>query len=146
MISKFTGEYSFLSNFYHSPFCYQGNIYPTAEHAFQAYKTLDGTQRIIFHSADLTNDRTELSPGQAKQLGRKLDLREDWEEVKVDVMRDVLRAKFEFYPCREMLLETGDQELVEGNHWNDTFWGVCRSKGKNTLGKLLMEVREELRG
>lgn len=61
-------------------------------------------------------------------------------------MQDILEAKFDKeLPLAEMLLATGDEELVEGNHWNDTFWGVYRGKGRNELGKILMRIRENLR-
>ena len=75
-----------------------------------------------------------------------MDLREDWETVKIDVMRDVLKSKFSLNSeLREKLIATGDVELIEGNHWNDRFWGVCRGKGQNHLGKLLMELRKILK-
>jgi len=56
-----------------------------------------------------------------------------------------VREKFKQEDLKQMLLDTGDQELVEGNTWNDTFWGVCRGEGQNNLGKILMKVRMELR-
>lgn len=74
-----------------------------------------------------------------------MSLRGDWEQVKVDLMRTFVRKKFENPFLRPMLLTTGDAELVEGNTWNDTFWGVCRGAGHNWLGKILMEVRDEIR-
>jgi len=74
-------------------------------------------------------------------------MRNDWEEVKVSVMRDLIRQKFK--PGSELsdrLLDTGDWLLEEGNTWGDTFWGVCDGVGENWLGRLLMERRGELRG
>ena len=85
------------------------------------------------------------TPGQAKRLGRKCLLRKDWEEAKDHAMLSVLRAKFANPELKEKLIATGDVELVEGNHWNDTYWGVCNGIGKNMLGKLLMQVREEIK-
>jgi predicted NAD-dependent protein-ADP-ribosyltransferase YbiA (DUF1768 family) len=78
------------------------------------------------------------------EAGQKVTLRKDWEGVKIQVMRDVLRLKFANPGLRDRLLETGDRELIEGNTWGDTFWGVCRGSGKNWLGQLLMELRGEL--
>ena len=137
MITKFEGKYSFLSNFYLSPIIVYGEHYPSVEHAFQALKSsnIDDRNKI----AKLAD------PAQAKKAGRKLPLRSDWKTVKVDVMRKCLKSKFSNPQLRQMLLDTGDEELVEGNTWNDTFWGVCRGQGQNMLGKLLMEIREELR-
>lgn len=136
-IDSFRGDYDFLSNFYSCPVEYDGLTYQNTEAAFQAAKCVDRNEREKFVS---------LSPGQAKKLGRKVDLREDWETVKIDVMRDVLKSKFSLnFELREKLIATNDVELIEGNHWNDRFWGVCRGKGQNHLGKLLMELREILK-
>lgn len=137
VIDKFDGtEYGFLSNFYSSPIQYEGIVYPTVEHMFQALKALDiETRKKIANAA---------TPGQAKRLGRSVALREDWEEVKVDVMRTALQLKFSDPTLRAKLIATGDAELIEGNTWNDRFWGVCRGTGKNMLGHLLMELRFSL--
>jgi ribA/ribD-fused uncharacterized protein len=138
-IDRFDGEYEFLSNFYPSWVELDGQRYVTVEHAYQAAKTLDSGEREAFQR---TSD-----PGRAKRMGRRLRLRRDWESVKVDVMWGLLRQKFS--PGTELaarLLATGDAELVEGNTWEDDFWGVYRGKGQNWLGRLLMEVREEIRG
>ena len=65
--------------------------------------------------------------------------------MKIDIMRQVLKSKFTQNPeLKAKLIATGDAELIEGNNWNDRFWGVCRGVGQNHLGKLLMEVRAEL--
>ena len=137
MIEKFDAEYAFLSNFYPSPIEMGGETYPTVEHAFQAAKTANPE-----HRAQIRNKST---PGGAKRLGGKrgklITLRPDWEQIKLSIMENLVRQKFQHHELKTMLLATGDQELVEGNNWNDTFWGVCRGKGENNLGKLLMEVR-----
>ena len=136
-IDSFRGEHDYLSNFYSCPVEYDGLTYQNTEAAFQAANCVDRNEREKFVS---------LSPGQAKKLGRKVDLREDWETVKIDVMRDVLKSKFSLnFELREKLIATNDVELIEGNHWNDRFWGVCRGKGQNHLGNLLMELREILK-
>ena len=142
MIDKFEGEYAFLSNFYPSPIevWIDEEVHlmaPTAEHVFQYLKTPSEEEGIDILMAQ--------TPGQAKRLGRKCFLRKDWEEVKDHAMLSVLRAKFANPELKEKLIATGDAELVEGNHWNDTYWGVCNGIGKNMLGKLLMQVREEIK-
>ena len=87
-----------------------------------------------------------IKPLTAKRRGKKVPLRPDWEEVKDDLMYQVCKAKFTQHPdLQEMLLATGNQELQEGNTWGDTYWGVCKGKGQNKLGKILMRIREELR-
>lgn len=73
-------------------------------------------------------------------------MRPDWEEVKYDVMYEIVKAKFIQNPdLKEKLLSTGDEYLVEGNHWGDRTWGQVNGVGKNWLGKILMKVREELK-
>ena len=136
-ITSFRGPYSFLSNFAPYPCPMDGLPYPTAEHAYQAHKTTDRKQRFQF----LTG-----TPGQAKRLGQKIRLRPDWEEKKLSVMYSVLEIKFdENKEAREKLLDTADCELIEGNTWGDSFWGVCEGFGENHLGRLLMQLRESFR-
>jgi ribA/ribD-fused uncharacterized protein len=73
-------------------------------------------------------------------------MRDDWDDVKLGIMRDLVSRKFKQNKDLRLMLEaTGDQELVEGNTWNDTFWGVCNGEGCNWLGKILMEVRDGTR-
>lgn len=135
MISSFRDEYFFLSNFYPVEIKLDGIVYPNAEAAFQAQKTLDVEERRKFSMLK--------NPVQAKRLGRKVKLRDDWEEVKLDIMTEVVSQKFLQHPhLIEMLLQTGDEELIEGNRWGDRFWGVCKGKGKNNLGKILMKIRD----
>jgi ribA/ribD-fused uncharacterized protein len=135
-IAWFRDEYAFLSNFYSSEIEHEGIVFPTVEHAFQAAKTMDIERRKIAATP---------APGSAKRLGRRVKLRPDWEQIKVGLMRDLLRNKFSDPDLAARLLATGSAELIEGNNWNDTFWGVCRGRGRNMLGQLLMEVREEIR-
>ena len=108
-IDEFRGKYFFLSNFYPAPVEYQGYRFENNEAAFQAAK---GPERM--------RDFCGLNPQSAKRLGRRIELRSDWEEVKFDVMYQVCRAKFLQNPeLAKMLIETGDAELVEGNTWGD---------------------------
>ena len=137
MIDRFDGKYAFLSNYSASPFRIDYILFPTMEHYFQANK------------ADNQNDYLHIAyaptPGEAKRLGRKIQLRSDWEEIKDKVMLTGLRKKFADPELRKLLLATGDEELIEGNYWGDTYWGVCNGVGQNKLGKLLMQVREEIK-
>jgi ribA/ribD-fused uncharacterized protein len=135
-IDSFKGEYRWLSNFYLAEVVLDGFVYPSSEHAYQAAKTLNLEERRAILS---------MSVSEAKKAGRKVTMRSDWEDIKLDVMLRLLRQKFAHPELRSKLLATGDAELVEGNWWNDTFWGVCRGVGQNNLGKLLMVVREECR-
>lgn len=137
MINDFRGEYRFLSNFHIADVVYEGITYPSSEAAFQAAKSLDGNIRRHF---------TKLSCKEAKEYGRHVELRSDWETVKNDVMYAVTYDKFTRHQeLKVRLLQTGDEKLIEGNTWGDTYWGVCNGKGKNMLGKTLMRVRDEIR-
>lgn len=138
MINSFEGSYRFLSNFYPHPLKYEGIFYPTAEHAYQASKTTD--EEVRLRIAKLA------TPSAAKKEGQKIQLRGDWDKVKLEVMREILLEKFSFLPLKAQLLGTGDEELVEGNWWNDQFWGVCNGRGQNHLGKILMDIRKEYGG
>ena len=131
IVSRFTGKYRFLSNFW-------PDNNATTEHLYQAYKTEDPDERIWVLDSP--------TPGIAKQRGRRVTLRPNWDEIKNAVMLGLLREKFpEDHWLTDLLLGTGEAKLVEGNHWNDTYWGVCDGRGKNRLGELLMQVRDERR-
>lgn len=137
-ICGFFEEYRFLSNFYEAPVTYGGLTYQNNEAAFQAQKCQTEEEKRGF---------TALTPQKAKYQGRRVALRPDWEEVKVGVMEEIVRAKFTQNQLLAIrLINTGDSELIEGNTWRDTFWGVDMKtrSGQNHLGRILMKVRAEL--
>lgn len=136
-IKKFFGEHRFLSNFWDAPVMLDGAVYPTVEHAYQAAKTTD--------AADRANIASLPKPGQAKRAGRKLTIRSNWDNAKVGIMFDLVRQKFEIPHLEEKLLATGEENIVEGNTWGDTFWGTCNGIGENNLGKILMRIRDDIR-
>ena len=136
-IKSFTGEYSFLSNFYGCFIPYMGLRFPSVEHAFQASKSLDSNVRWQLQYCR--------SAGEAKQRGKMIELRPDWEEVKIQVMTDLIRNKFQCPELKQKLLDTGCAHLEEGNNYGDRFWGTVKGQGRNELGKILMKVRDELR-
>lgn len=134
MINEFRGKYSFLSNFYTAPLVYKGIPYLNAEAAFQSAKCIKMKDRQKF---------TLLSPNEAKQLGKKVPLRPDWENYKFGVLREIIRVKFDQNPnLAQRLLDTDPEYLVEGNDWHDNIYGDCYCKkcqdikGKNALGKI----------
>lgn len=132
--------YGCFSNFSAHGIELKGKWWPTSEHYFQAQK-FAGTS----HEEHIRQANT---PKQAAEMGRDRDrpLRADWEQVKDDIMREAVRQKFLVHDdIRKILLDTGDEELVEATT-NDYYWGCGTNKtGKNMLGKILMEVRAELR-
>jgi len=135
-----TGEYGCFSNFSRHPVFLKGKRWPTSEHYFQAQK-FSGTE----HEEAV---RLCKKPSEAAALGRnrKLPLRPDWESVKDQVMLEVVRAKFtQHEDLKAILLGTGDAVLVE-HTTNDSYWADGGDgSGKNMLGRILMQVREELR-
>lgn len=148
-IDDFSGDYDFLSNFCSVEVIYDGDIYPSVEHAYQAAKTNDEDIRWGIRRARTAD--------MAKRLGRRLvgpdELVPHWDTRKVLVMYGLLTHKFSG-DLGDKLLATGDSELVEGNNWHDNFWGDCQCDiqidcsiygGENWLGRLLMVVREELK-
>ena len=147
MINQFKGIYVFLSNFFYfsNGIWYDNIYYPTVEHFFQAMKTLVREERIAISEA--------MTPAIAKWMaspngykGFKIVLRPDWEDIKIPVMAFGLRVKFSAPLMQKMLIDTYPHNLVEGNYWNDKFWGFClkTNKGENNLGKLHMVARERL--
>jgi len=147
MIREFRGEFSFLSNFHSDmrPIELEGVTYPTVEHAYQATKTLNRTHRMKIARA--------ASPAIAKRMGGKnghdgfkIELRPDWDRVKIETMAKCLARKFEQPALKAKLLATGDLYLMEGNWYGDEFWGWSfkTNAGLNMLGRCLMALRNHL--
>lgn len=144
-IYGFQGEYRWLSNFWPAPIMYMGlvakeqQVYPTAEHLYQALKTIDPREREAI--------RTAATPGAAKRLGKTVTMRPSWDRKKDGFMDKVTSLKYGQNPAlAQLLIDTGDAELIEANTWHDTYWGVCtcpkhNGAGENMLGKILMDER-----
>lgn len=166
-IERFKGEYFFLSNFYETPVFFEGLQYRNSEAAFQGAKCLalesDVDHFLIKHHLDpalvdrvlrskikdvltmqLRMPFIRLSAAEAKKQGRHVPLRNDWEDQKEWIMLQIVRSKFEDPTLAQKLLDTGKAELIEGNTWNDTFWGSVNGEGENRLGKILEQVRDEI--
>lgn len=140
MITSFHGKYSFLSNFHPAGVSYLGIYYPTVEHAYQAMKSTNQQERIRLSLIE--------KPGAVKRAGRKLEIQQNWEQLKNNIMFELVTLKFIIPSLTHQLLETGDQLLIEGNYWGDKYWGMVQENGKwvgqNQLGKTLMQVRQKL--
>jgi len=141
-IRGFRGDYEFLSNFYPCKIRYMELLFQSVEAAFQAAKSTDRSQSILFQRC---------SASEAKRMGKRIKLRPDWEQVKIPIMSELIKQKFSQDPdLKVALLATGDALLVEENTWHDNFYGDCvctRCKtihGQNMLGRLLMETRKLL--
>ncbi|MEV1003468.1 NADAR domain-containing protein [Nonomuraea sp. NPDC050202] len=151
VIHRFAGDYEALSNFARIPVSVYSTLeqreitYPTSEHAFQAAKTLDPSERADILAAP--------GPKEAKALGGQVRRRPGWDEViRYKAMRAIIAAKFTLdSSAGRVLLDTGNAHLIEGNTWHDQHWGdcrcgrnQCREPGQNHLGRMLMERRTEL--
>ena len=143
-VVAFKDKYEKFSNFYPVCIIYEDMEFYSVEHAFVAAKSTD----MIFRRkiSLLKPDQA----GLAKKMGRRCKLRPNWDLMKVSVMRLLIDQKFSINEFKELLLSTGENEIIEGNYWHDNFWGNCYCKkcenivGQNRLGKLLMEKREKL--
>lgn len=146
-------EYVYLSNFYKSEIVYNGKVFKSTEHAYQAEKTLDPDWHEAIRLAE--------TPNKSKKKGRACPLRPDWHIIKFDIMREVLHLKFQDPKLREKLLSTGNKYIVEGTVWHDNVFGCCILNGcnhyneftkaycrdelaENWLGYSLMELRRNL--
>ncbi len=139
-INSFTGEYRFLSNYWPSEVEFEGIRFPSVEQAYKAAKILDIAARREI--AQYPVNKKELE-GQIQKVIDMNTIRPDWSsDVKLLIMENLLIQKFSNPVLREKLLSTGDRKLIEGNTWNDTFFGVCGGVGENHLGKLLMKIRD----
>jgi ribA/ribD-fused uncharacterized protein len=155
IINDFRHEYGFLTNFHYKQVAYEGITYPTNENAYQAAKTDSLSERNKF---------INLSPREARNLGQKVQLIADWDNLRYDVMRKLVRQKFRWGWEREALVATAGATLIEGNWWHDNFFGICYGEtfkfgdtttgchickakgliGQNNLGKIIEDTRAAL--
>jgi ribA/ribD-fused uncharacterized protein len=144
-INHFSGENKEFSNFYPVEVLYQNIKFPSVEHGFVAAKS---NNKLFWKEI---SEMPANSAGLVKRKGRKINLRPDWDLIKLKVMRELLEQKFRQPKFKEKLLSTGDVQITEGNYWHDNYWGDCyckkckNIKGHNHLGRLLMKIREELK-
>ena len=139
MITEFQNEYRWLSNFAPVKIKLDGLEFPSVEHAYMSAKSDDVEWKKF-----CSNQNNKA--GDVKRQSRNITLKKDWNEIKLEVMANCIKQKFNAEPYRIKLLETGTQHIQEGNRWNDKFWGVClkTNKGENHLGRLIMDVRSAL--
>ena len=142
VIDSFDGPFRFLSNFYPCQIVVGEWTFESTEAAYQAAKDLRPEIRARFVGVSANQSK---KMGKAISSGGIVDLRPDWDERRIPIMRNLLRLKFaRGSELATMLLSTGNAGLIEGNYWHDHFWGVCNGTGENWLGKLLMQRRNEL--
>lgn len=133
-IESFKGEWSFLSNFEPCQIIYNGLTFKNVESAYQAEKCLNEKDRLLFIST---------TGAEAKKLIKSLPIKHNWDDLKLKVMKDLVKQKFSQQKFEKLLLSTGSRKIVEGNYWKDTYWGVCNNVGENYLGRILMRIRSD---
>lgn len=140
MIEEFQGEFRWLSNFVPAKIILDGVEFPSVEHAYVSAKCDDAEWKMF--CSDSSNTSADI-----KRKGRGIQLKDNWNDIKVNVMRECVTQKFNQEPYRTLLIETGDEYIQEGNRWGDKFWGVYlkTGQGENNLGKLIMEIRESIK-
>lgn len=138
-IKEFQGEYRWLSNFMPCKIVLSNIIYPSVEHAYMSAKSIDPSWKELCA-------RPDIKPGEIKRRSRKVKLVENWDSIKLQIMRVCLQQKYTQEPYLSKLIATKGMQLEEGNKWNDKFWGIDlrTGEGENNLGKMIMEIREQL--
>ncbi len=140
MIERFRGKYGFLSNFAEVDVTMDGLVFPSVEHAYIAAKSDDMEWKKL--CAEGTYEA-----GALKKISKGIEIVDDWDNKRRTVMIDLLYQKYNQEPYLSMLLDTGDEEIQEGNYWNDKYWGVClkTNEGENILGKIIMHIRNDMK-
>lgn len=141
-IESFIKEYRFLSNFHPVKVSLMDPVHEelffnSVEAAYQAAKCIDSNDKLLF---------VNLNAADAKALGRKVKMVKNWDDIKLDVMEDLVRQKFKVPTLRQCLLDTCGKELIEGNWWGDHYWGVDikTGEGLNHLGNIISKIRDEI--
>ena len=143
-IYGFKNEYRWLSNFYklQEPIDLYGCVFYYTENLYQAFKCNKADDFILMAS---------LTPGEAKRFGKRVELNPDFEANKLSIMKQILDIKFRQEYFKRRLLATGNCLITESTSWHDNFFGNCicpnciNIPGKNHLGKIIMEIRKELK-
>jgi len=155
MIGVFRGDNHFLSNFYPCEIVEDDIIYSSVEHYYIAMKV---NTSVLFQKKRYTVNEFRVMVSEldnaslVKKVGESIKPRNDWKQYRFIVMKFGITEKFKNKELRRKLIATGNQELVEGNWWHDNYFGSCfcdkckNIDGKNMLGKMIMDVRDEITG
>lgn len=139
MIREFQGAYKWLSNFVPVKIILGGLEYPSVEHAYMSAKSDDKNWKLFCQNGNNT-------PGKIKRTSRNIKLVSGWDTLKLLIMQECVKQKFNQEPFKTLLIATGTKHIQEGNYWKDEFWGVSlqSGKGRNELGQLIMAKRNAL--
>ena len=141
IIEHFGGDNNWLSNFEITDIEYRGLIYPSVEHAYVSTKSKSKKWKKLCQDKNTP-------PGSIKKQSETVELIDGWDDMKFKIMKEILMIKFQKEPYKSLLIGTGKTYIQEGNVWGDKIWGVClkTNKGKNRLGKIIMDIRTYLNG
>jgi ribA/ribD-fused uncharacterized protein len=141
VINNFRGYHAWLSNMYNCDIEFMNHKFKSVENAYMFAKNPNNEEWL--------NKCLSMSPGDVKKASKLISIREDWDSVKLSIMYELLKQKFTQEPFRTNLIETRNENIVEGNRWNDTFWGVdiknTPNVGENWLGRLIMDIRTKIK-
>jgi len=139
MILQFNDTYRWLNNFAAVEVEFEGLRFNSVEHAYQAAKSSDIDWRLYCAN--------EVDPDNVRKSVKLISIRPDWEYVKVSIMEKLLIQKFDQAPYADLLMATDNTYIINGNIWEDTFWGVDMGTGKGTnkLGHLIMKIRSAMK-
>lgn len=135
-ITELKGDYEFLAMTYNHPITVDGLTYTNAEAAFWAQRIADKNARVKL---------TRLSPMKARAKALQAYPIDDWDEIKDDILKHILEIKFSDDVLKKKLLDTGSMKILNNNTYRDEYYGIYNGKGKNILGKMIMNLRESLR-
>jgi hypothetical protein len=139
MIKEFKGEFRWLSNFSEVPVILGGVKYPSVEHAYQSAKSeVESWKEFCAETPEA---------GKVKNASKGISVISTWKRINLEIMKDLLIQKYNQEPYKSKLIATGKEEIQEGNLWGDDFWGIDlkTGTGKNILGQMIMEIRDELK-
>jgi len=136
IITSFTNNYDFLSNSFNNPITYKGLTYTCAGSAYWSQRVKDEKAKIKY---------TRLNHNKARAKALQAIPIDNWEQNRMNIMKDILKVKFSDPVLKKALLDTKDAKLLNNTSYNDQYWGIYYEKGQNRLGKLLEEIRSELK-
>lgn len=144
-VGSFSGDLEFLSNMYKIPIYFNESkydnfqpdfkIYPSSENLYQALKCKYIKDRELFQNVD---------PHKSKRIGKTIELRCDWDNVRLEAMQLAIDLKFKNIELAEKLIDLPDDKIIEFNNWGDRFFGICNGEGLDHLGKILRSKKQQI--
>lgn len=144
-VGSFSGDLEFLSNMYKIPIYFNESkydnfqpdfkVYPSSENLYQALKCKYIKDRELFQNVD---------PHKSKRIGKTIEIRSDWDNVRLEAMKLAIDLKFKNIELGEKLIDLPDGKIIEFNNWGDRFFGICNGEGLDHLGKILRAKKQQI--